>query len=80
MQEQGHGASRLAEGQPGTGPEAKAKPGRSDMAGGRRTELGSVILRGATVLLELLTWWPEAASAGQACVTVLQGRQGADRE
>jgi hypothetical protein len=78
MQEQGHDTSRLAEGEPGDGPEAE--PGRSDLAGGRRTGLGSVILRGATVLLELLTWWPEAASAGHACVTVLQGRQGADRE
>ena len=80
MQEQGHEASRLAEGEPGDGPEAEAEPGRSDIAGGRRTGLGSVILRGATVLLELLTWWPEAASAGQACVAVLQVRQGADRE
>ena len=78
MQEQGHDASRLAEGEPGDGPEAK--PGRCDTAGGRRTELGSVILRGATVLLELLTWWPEEVSAGQACVTVLQGWKGADGE
>jgi len=39
-----------------------------------------VILRGAQVLLDLLTWWPEAASAGQACVAVLQVRQDAERE
>jgi hypothetical protein len=38
--------------------------------------MGSVILRAATVLLDMLAWWPEAAVAGQTCLVALQVRQG----
>lgn len=78
MQEHDHDASSLAAGEPESGlGEQQDWPGET---GSRREGLRSVVLRGATVLLDLLAWWPEAASAGQTCVAVLQIRQGADRE
>lgn len=78
MQVQDHETSQLAAGEPEDGPEGK--PGRSGMAGRSQEGVGSVILRGAAVLLNLLAWWPEAASAGHACVAALQLRQETSRE
>ena len=78
MQVQDHVASHLAAGEPEDGPEGE--PGRPGVAGGCQEGVGSVILRGAAVLLNLLAWWPEAASAGHTCVAALQMRQGTSRE
>lgn len=78
MQEQGHDAPRRVAGEPEDRP--VEEPGRTGIAGSHATRLGNVILRGATVLLDLLAWWPEAASAGQTCVAVLQVRQETERK
>jgi hypothetical protein len=77
MQEQGREASRLAWGKPEDSPDEQ-----SDSAGvaGGQGRLGSVILRGATMLLDMLAWWPEAVLAGQTCLAALQVRQGNERE
>ena len=77
MQEQDHGASELAAGDVEDRPEGK--PGWLDLARSRRERMGSVILRAATVLLDMLAWWPEAAVAGQTCLVALQVRQGTER-
>lgn len=78
MQEQDHHAPRLAAGEAGDRPEGK--PGWLDVACSRREGMGSVILRAASVLLDMLAWWPEAAVAGQTCLVALQVRQGSERE
>jgi hypothetical protein len=78
IEAQEHETPRLATGEPEEGLEGE--PSRPDLAGRRREGVGGVILRGAAVLLNLLAWWPEAASAGHSCVAALQVRQGTGRE
>jgi hypothetical protein len=77
-QEQDYETLRLGAGEPADGLEAQA--GRPDRAGSRLGVVREVVLRGATVVLDMLTWWPEALVAGQACLAALQIRQGTDRE
>ena len=78
MQEQDHGASRLATAEPGHRPEERQR--RLAGSGARWERLQGVILRGAAVLLDMLAWWPEALLAGQTCLAALQVRQGVERE
>ncbi|HEU5335614.1 MAG TPA: hypothetical protein VFU27_06605 [Terriglobales bacterium] len=77
-QEQDHKTLRLGAGEPAEGPEAQA--GRPGTAGSRLGVVRGVILRGATVALDMLKWWPEAMVAGQTCLAALELRQGTDRE
>lgn len=77
-QEQDHETLRLGAGEPGDGLGAQA--GRPGTAGSRLGAVRGVILRGATVALHMLKWWPEALVAGQTCVAALEVRQGTDRE
>jgi hypothetical protein len=78
MQEQDHGALRLATAEPENRPEERQ--GRPAGAGARWEGLRGVILRGAAVLLDMLAWWPEALLAGQTCLAALEVRQGEERE
>jgi hypothetical protein len=78
MQEQDHGASRLATGEPEDRPEEQSV--RLGISDGGQAGMRGVILRGAAVLLDMLAWWPEALLAGQTCLAALQVRQGDERE
>ena len=67
-----------AAGEPEDRPEEESS--RPGIAGCRREGVRDLILCGAAVLLNLLAWWPEAASAGHSCVAALQAKQGESRE
>ena len=75
--EQSHDASSPATGAPAEGPEESSG---ASVGGTRQDGVGNVILRAIAVLLDMLTWWPEALIAGQVCLAALEVRQGTDRK
>jgi len=73
-----HDISDPATGDPAGRPEEEQ--GWPAVTGIRRQRMGSVIMRAAALLLDMLTWWPEAVVAGQTCLAALQSWQGSERE